>query len=59
MQVAKKKMGKVLELVHVDLCGPITPSTAGGNKYFMLLKERTGQSWRWQDLFFAKEHAGT
>jgi hypothetical protein len=26
-----------LELVHVDLCGPITPETAGGNKYFMLL----------------------
>jgi hypothetical protein len=26
-----------LELVHVDLCGPITPATAGGNKYFMLL----------------------
>jgi hypothetical protein len=42
MQVAKKKMGKVLDLVHVDLCGPITPSTAGGNKYFMLLKERIG-----------------
>ena len=23
--------------VHVDLCGPITPSTARGNCYFMLL----------------------
>lgn len=26
-----------LELVHADLCGPITPSTAAGNKYFLLL----------------------
>lgn len=26
----------LLELVHVDLCGPITPQTNVGNKYFML-----------------------
>lgn len=26
-----------LELVHADLCGPITPPTPAGNKYFMLL----------------------
>jgi hypothetical protein len=36
-KVAKWRAQKKLELVHVDLCGPITPSTAGGNKYFMLL----------------------
>ena len=35
--VAKWRAQKKPELVHVDLCGPITPSTAGGNKYFMLL----------------------
>jgi len=23
--------------VHIDLCGPITLATTGGNKYFMLL----------------------
>lgn len=28
---------KVLQLVHGDLCGPITPATSGGNKYFLLL----------------------
>lgn len=28
---------KVLELVHADLYGPITPETAAGNKYFFLL----------------------
>lgn len=30
---AKKK----LELVHGDLCGPITPETMSGNKYVLLL----------------------
>jgi len=28
---------KPLQLVYVDLCGPITPPTPAGNKYFMLL----------------------
>lgn len=28
---------EVLELVHGDLCGPITPATPAGNKYFFLL----------------------
>lgn len=27
----------VLELIHGDLCGPISPPTPAGNKYFMLL----------------------
>ena len=26
-----------LELIHGDLCGPISPATPAGNKYFMLL----------------------
>lgn len=26
-----------LELVHADLCGPISPPTSAGNRYFMLL----------------------
>lgn len=26
-----------LDLIHGDLCGPISPTTAGGNKYFFLL----------------------
>jgi hypothetical protein len=27
----------VLELIHGDLCEPITPTTPSGNKYFILL----------------------
>ncbi|XP_074361102.1 uncharacterized protein LOC141701320 [Apium graveolens] len=28
---------RILELIHCDLCGPISPETLGGNKYFVLL----------------------
>jgi hypothetical protein len=26
-----------LALVHIDLCGPISPETPAGNRYFMLI----------------------
>ena len=26
-----------LELIHADICGPITPPTLGGNRYFLLI----------------------
>jgi transposase InsO family protein len=31
------KADEPLQLIHVDLCGPITPDTIGGSKYFLLL----------------------
>jgi len=31
------RAGDTLELVHGDLCGPITPATHGGRRYFLLL----------------------
>lgn len=34
---AQYRAGNPLELVHADLCGPITPQTLGGNHYFFLL----------------------
>jgi len=42
---------EVLNLVHVDLCGPITPVTAGGNKYFMLLVDDCS---RWMQVYMLK-----
>lgn len=39
---AKKK----LELVHGDLCGPVTPATPGGRRYFLLLVDDvSGYMW--------------
>jgi hypothetical protein len=35
-------------LVHVDLCGPISPETAGRNKYFMLLVDDHS---RWMQVY--------
>jgi hypothetical protein len=40
-----------LSLVYVDLCGPITPATAGGNKYFMLLVDDHS---RWMHVYLLK-----
>ena len=37
---------KALELIHGDLCGPITPCTPGGNKYiFVLIDDYTRVIW--------------
>jgi hypothetical protein len=36
-QQASWHASKTLELLHGDLCGPISPSTPRGNKYFLLL----------------------
>jgi hypothetical protein len=42
---------KPLQLVYVDLCGPITPATPGGNKYFMLLVDDYS---RWMQVYMLK-----
>jgi hypothetical protein len=34
---ARQWATSVLDLVHEDLCGPITPDTPSGNKCFLLL----------------------
>jgi len=38
-------------VVYVDLCGPITPATPGGNKYFMLLVDDYS---RWMQVYMLK-----
>jgi transposase InsO family protein len=47
---------KPLELVHMDLCGPITPSTAGGKKYFLLLVDDHSR-YMWLELIRTKDKA--
>lgn len=47
---------KVLELVHGDLCGPITPSTKGGCKYVFLLVDDYSRV-MWAYLLKSKDEA--
>lgn len=45
-QESSYRASRVLELVHGDLCGPITPSTAGGNKYvFVIIDDYSRYMW--------------
>jgi len=50
-KVAQWRATKLLELLHIDLCGPITPATAGGNKYFMLIVDDYS---RYMSIFMLK-----
>jgi hypothetical protein len=36
-QAAKYRSTKPLDLLHGDLCGPISPATPGGKRYIMLV----------------------
>lgn len=47
---------RVLELVHGDLCGPISPDTAAGNKYFFLLVDDYSR-YMWAYLLKSKDEA--
>ena len=45
-----------LELVHGDLCGPITPTTNGGRRYFLLLMDDYSR-YMWLQLLMSKDEA--
>jgi hypothetical protein len=45
-----------LDLVHSDLCGPITPTTPGGKKYFLLLADDMSR-FMWIHLITGKNEA--
>nr|GEV03841.1 hypothetical protein [Tanacetum cinerariifolium] len=47
---------KPLELVHADLCGPITPINVGGSKYFLLLVDDFCR-WSWVYMLTEKFEA--
>ncbi|RLM93714.1 hypothetical protein C2845_PM08G09120 [Panicum miliaceum] len=44
-----------LELVHGDLCGPITPTTHGGRRYFLLVDDCS--RYMWLQLLTSKDEA--
>lgn len=45
-----------LELVHGDLCGPISPTTGGGNRYFLLLVDDFSR-FMWVSMLKSKDEA--
>ena len=55
-QAAKYRATKQLELVHADLCGPITPATPGGKHYFLLMVDDYSR-YMWLVLLSTKDEA--
>ncbi|WVZ80043.1 LOW QUALITY PROTEIN: hypothetical protein U9M48_027558 [Paspalum notatum var. saurae] len=53
---ARWRTNNALELVHGDLCGPITPTTPSGNRYFLLLVDDMSQ-FMWIHLLASKDQA--
>jgi len=48
--------GDILEIVHGDLCGPITPATHGERRYFLLLVDDCSR-YMWLHLLSSKDEA--
>ncbi|BBN03761.1 hypothetical protein Mp_2g26190 [Marchantia polymorpha subsp. ruderalis] len=56
LQVAKYRATETLELVHADLCGPISPATPGGKKFFLLMVD-DHSCFMWVVLLVSKDGA--
>ena len=52
------RASKPLELVHVDICGPISPSTLGGSRYFLLIVDDFSRL-MWVSMLKSKSDART
>ena len=46
----------MLQLLHGDICGPITPATPSGNRYFLLLADDFSH-YMWISLLPSKDAA--
>jgi hypothetical protein len=55
-QVAKFRATARLELIHADLCGPISPATPGGKRYFLLMVDDYSR-YMWLVLLSTKDEA--
>jgi hypothetical protein len=53
---ALNRADDVLELVHADLCGPISPPTPAGKRYFLLLVDDKSR-FMWLRLLTTKDEA--
>lgn len=53
---ANYEAGEILELLHGDLCGPITPETASGYRYFFLIVDDYSR-FMWVYFFKSKDEA--
>jgi hypothetical protein len=53
---AEYRAGELLNLVHGDLCGPISPATPRGSKYFLLLVDDLGR-YMWVATISSKDCA--
>ncbi|KAD4584276.1 hypothetical protein E3N88_21877 [Mikania micrantha] len=51
---ASYRASQPLELIHADLCGPITPSTSSGNRYFLLLVDDFSR-YMWAHIIKSKD----
>jgi hypothetical protein len=53
---SKFRAARQLELVHADLCGPVTPPTPGGKKLFLLVVDDMSR-YMWLVLLATKDEA--
>ena len=53
---SKFRASRSLELVHADLCGPITPETPGGKRLFLLVVDDRSR-FMWLILLASKDQA--
>jgi transposase InsO family protein len=54
--VAQYRAERTLEIVHGDLCGPITPATPSGGRYFLLLVDDKSR-FMWLSVMSTKDQA--
>jgi transposase InsO family protein len=57
-QQAQRCATRSLELIHGDLCGPVTPATPSGNRFFLLLVDDYSR-YMWLTLLRSKDEAAT
>ncbi|KAI4370868.1 hypothetical protein MLD38_019168 [Melastoma candidum] len=55
---SKYRASHLLELVHADLCGPITPETPGGKRSFLLVVDDKSR-YMWVVLLASKDQAAS